>query len=132
MTRADRCVILPWVEYDPRYLEGIEAFNRRDFYAAHDAWESLWLETAQGEEKDFLQGLILCAVALHHYGNRNHGGARSRFRHALTYLEEKPSPFWGLDLGKFLRRMKGSMHRLLTEDDPPALDLKRVPELQVK
>lgn len=117
--------------YDPRYLDGISQFNRRDFYAAHDAWESLWLETT-GEEKDFLQGLILCAVALHHYSNRNFNGARSRFRHALTFLEGKPSPYWGMDLAKFLRRMNGSMHRLLTEEDPPPLDLKRLPSIPLR
>lgn len=116
---------------DPRFLEGIEHFNRRDFYAAHDAWESLWLERFGGE-KHFLQGLILCAVALHHYSRGNFNGARSRFRKALERLEEYPDSYGGVDLKNFIRRMNGAMHRLLESDDPPPLDLKTVPALRRK
>ena len=119
------------MEPDPRFLEGIAHFNRQDFYSAHDAWESLWLERF-GEEKDFLQGLILSAVALHHYGRKNHGGARSRFRLALDKLEKYPASFGGLDLKNFIRRMKGTMHRVLTEKTPLPLDLKTVPLLKLK
>jgi hypothetical protein len=118
------------MEHDPRFLQGVEHFNRRDFYAAHDPWESLWLERF-GEEKDFLQGLILCAVALHHYGRRNFNGARSRFRLALEKLEKYPEAYWGVDLKKFLRRMRGVMHRLLTEENPPDLEADRVPTLRL-
>jgi predicted metal-dependent hydrolase len=117
--------------HDPRFLEGIDHFNRQDFYAAHDAWESLWLERF-GEEKEFLQGLILCAVALHHYGRRNLKGARSRFRLALERLEGYPETFWDVDLGNFIRRMKGAMHRVLTEETPPPLDPKVIPALKLK
>lgn len=117
--------------HDPRFLEGIEHFNKQDFYSAHDAWESLWLERF-GEEKSFLQGLILCAVALHHYGRNNLNGARSRFRLALERFEGYPEEFWDIDLGNFVRRMKGALHRVLTEDAPPPLDLKTVPALKLK
>jgi hypothetical protein len=119
------------MEPDPRFLEGIEHFNRRDFYASHDAWESLWLERF-GEEKDFLQGLILCAVALHHAERRNFRGARSRFRAAVDKLEKYPDRYQGIDLKKFLRRMKGSLYRILTEDAPPDLDPKTVPAIKLK
>jgi hypothetical protein len=117
------------MEHDPRFLEGAGHFNRRDFYAAHDAWESLWLERF-GEEKDFLQGLILCAVALHHYGRGNLRGARSRFRLAVEKLEKYPDRYWDVDLKKFLRRMNGTMHRLLEEENPPELNVKTVPLLR--
>jgi len=117
--------------HDPRFLEGVAHFNRQDFYAAHDAWESLWLERF-GEEKDFLQGLILSAVALHHYGRRNFGGARSRFRLALDKLRKYPASYWDIDLRNFVRRMSGTMHRVLTEKTPPPLDLKTVPALKLK
>lgn len=119
------------MERDPRFLEGIEHFNRGDFYAAHDAWESLWLERF-GEEKDFLQGLILCAVALHHYGRGNHRGARSRFRLAAEALEKYPSPYWGVDLRNFRRRMNGLMHRLLTSEDPPPLEPAKAPRIRFR
>jgi predicted metal-dependent hydrolase len=117
------------MEAEPRFREGLEAFNRGDFYEAHDAWESLWLERF-GEEKNFLQGLILCAVALHHYGRGNLRGARSRYRLAEGMLEPYPDAYWGVDLKRFRRRMKGVMHRVLTEAEPPALDAAKVPKLR--
>jgi predicted metal-dependent hydrolase len=119
------------MEHDPRFLEGIDLFNRREFYQAHDPWESLWLERF-GEEKDFLQGLILSTVALHHYSRGNLRGARSRFRLALEKLERYPAVFWNVDLRNFLRRMKGTMHRLLEEDPPPPLDPKTIPAIKLR
>lgn len=116
--------------FDPRYLEGIAFFNARDFYAAHDAWEALWLERF-GEEKDFLQGLILCAVALLHYQRGNLNGVRSRYRKALDKFEKYPARYWGLDLKKFLRRMSGSLHRALEESDPPPLRESTVPRIKL-
>lgn len=118
------------MDHDPRFIEGLDAFNRKDFYAAHDAWESLWLERF-GEEKNFLQGLILSAVALHHYGRGNLNGARSRFRLALERFEGYPERFWDVDLKNFLRRMKGLMHRVLHEEKPPPLDPGKVPRLKL-
>ncbi len=117
--------------FDPRYLEGIAFFNARDFYAAHDAWESLWLERF-GEEKDFLQGLILCAVALLHYRRGNLNGVRSRYRAALDKFEKYPAVYWGLDLKKFLRRMSGSLHRALEEAAPPPLREATVPRIKLR
>jgi len=31
--------------HDPRYLEGIEHFNKCDFFEAHEVWEELWADT---------------------------------------------------------------------------------------
>lgn len=118
------------MDLDPRFREGVDHFNRRDFYAAHDAWESLWLERF-GEEKDFLQGLILCAVALHHYSRGNFNGGRSRFRLAVERLEKYPDGFWGVSLANFVRRMNGTMHKLLTSAHPPPLAEKTVPRLRL-
>jgi predicted metal-dependent hydrolase len=119
------------MDHDPRFLEGVELFNGRNFYKAHDPWESLWLERF-GEEKDFIQGLILSTVALHHYSRGNLRGARSRFRLSQEKLEKYPDTYWDVDLKNFRRRMNGTMHRLLNDDDPPPLDVKNVPLLKLK
>jgi hypothetical protein len=119
------------MEHDPRFLDGLERFNRKDFYGAHDAWESLWLERF-GEEKAFLQGLILCAVSLHHCERGNFRGARSRFRAALEKLEPYPAKYWDVDLRNFVRRMRGCLHRVLEEENPAAPDPGRVPLIKLK
>jgi uncharacterized protein len=119
------------MDHDPRFLEGVGLFNDRNFYKAHDPWESLWLERF-GEEKDFIQGLILSTVALHHYSRGNLRGARSRFRLALDKLEKYPDIYWDVDLKNFRRRMNGTMHRLLNDPEPPPFDVKTVPLIKLK
>ena len=49
--------------------------------------EELWLEST-GERKEFLQGLIQVAVALHHLRNRNRLGAKRLLTAAMEKLEE--------------------------------------------
>ena len=50
---------------DARFLKGIEEFNRRFFFEAHDLWEEVWVETV-GDHRLFYQGLIQTAVGFYH------------------------------------------------------------------
>jgi uncharacterized protein len=74
-------------DYDPKYLEGIEFFNRCDFFEAHESWEELWQEY-QGPSRKFYQGLIQVAVCLHHFGNGNTRGARKLYHSSIGYLND--------------------------------------------
>src|SRR6476619_5464854 len=78
--------------HDPRYLEGIEHFNKCDFFEAHEVWEELWADT-QGPPRRFYQGLIQVAVCLHHFGNGNIRGAKKLYVGCRGYLEDyRPRP----------------------------------------
>jgi predicted metal-dependent hydrolase len=44
----------------------VASFNARDFYEAHEDWETLWHE-AEGAERRWLQGLIQIAAAFFHF-----------------------------------------------------------------
>jgi len=44
---------------------GRAAFNRGDFFAAHELWETVWRELA-GDDHAVVQGLIQVAAGLHH------------------------------------------------------------------
>ncbi len=70
---------------DPRYLRGIDLFNRRAYFDAHEAWESLWREQ-EGPDRQFLKGLIQVAVCLHHFGRGNLRGAARLGRSGARYL----------------------------------------------
>lgn len=91
--------------YDDRYLAGILFFNRRDFFEAHEAWESIWLECA-GPERRFYQALIQAAVALYHFGNGNHRGAAKLYRTSRGYMEPYGPQYLGLDTVAFWRQME--------------------------
>jgi predicted metal-dependent hydrolase len=50
----------------PASLEqGRAAFNRGEYFRAHELWEAVWLEL-EGAERVPVQGLIQIAAGLHH------------------------------------------------------------------
>jgi predicted metal-dependent hydrolase len=87
--------------YDPLYLEGIEHFNKCDFFESHESWEDLWTEY-RGPSRKFYQGLIQAAVALFHFGNGNIRGAKKLYHSSRAYLEPYRPTHMGIDLEKFL------------------------------
>ena len=68
------------------FQKGIDAFNNRHFYDAHEFWEELWLEYKL-EDADFIQGLIQLSVSYFHYFNGNLKGARSMAKKCLFKFE---------------------------------------------
>jgi len=50
---------------DTRLAPGRAAFNRGEFFAAHELWEDVWRGLA-GDERALAQGLIQIAAGLHH------------------------------------------------------------------
>src|SRR5262245_9923304 len=105
--------------YDPRYLAGVVLFNRRDFFEAHEVWESLWLSPDVGVDRRFVQGLIQAAVGLYHFATGNLRGAKKLYGTARAYMEAYPSPYLGLDHTAFWQSMEHSFAGLLTAGDPP-------------
>lgn len=72
---------------------GVDLFNQRQFWHAHEAWEELWLK-AEGDRKQFLQGLIQLAAAYHHVqrGTSPRGAVRL-FDAALRRLAPFPEGY---------------------------------------
>jgi predicted metal-dependent hydrolase len=93
------------------YREGIELFNRADFFDAHEVLEDVW-RTAPVGEKKFLQGIIQVAVALYHYGNGNSIGARSVLRRAFRNLSRYPEGFGGIHLAGLLHSISDWQHAM--------------------
>lgn len=55
-------------------LQAFGEFNRGDWFQCHETLEDLWIGS-EGEIRDFYQGLIQIAVALHHWRGGNYKGA---------------------------------------------------------
>jgi uncharacterized protein len=104
-------------EYDSRYLTGVEHFNRREFFEAHEVWEDLWHETT-GPDRRYIQGLIQAAVAVYHAGNGNGRGARRLFHSGRRYMTGFGSPHLGLDASAFWAALELALADFLS--DPPA------------
>lgn len=81
------------------FARGVELFNTRYFFEAHEAWEEIWLHTAP-PEKTFLQGLIQVTAAFHHHSRENLRGTKSLLRAGLLKLEDFPPHHRGLNVEK--------------------------------
>jgi uncharacterized protein len=77
--------------------EGLRLYDAGEFFAAHEAWESVWL-LAQEPEKNFLQGLIQVTAAFHHLQRENRLGTARLLRAALGRLERYPACFGGISV----------------------------------
>ena len=75
--------------------EGLRDYDTSRFFEAHEAWESVWLNTPQ-PEKTFLQGLIQVTVAFHHLQRSNSLGATRLLTAALRKLEPHSPEFGGI------------------------------------
>ena len=84
-------------EKDRLYEKGLEAFNSRQFFEAHELWEDVWRETIDPERR-FLQGLIQVAAAFHHYSRENLLGTRKLLQAGLLKLDSFPETHGGLEI----------------------------------
>lgn len=58
----------------PTLLEGIEQFNKGDFFEQHETLELLWRDT-RAPIRGLYHGILQIGVGLHHWRNGNHHGA---------------------------------------------------------
>lgn len=77
--------------------EGLRLYHAGEFFAAHEAWESLWLG-AQEPEKTFLQGLIQVTAAFHHLQRNRPLGTVRLLQAALGRLERYPASFGSISV----------------------------------
>lgn len=64
------CQLLP----SPELLKAVEEFNSGEWFECHETLEDLWVGS-QGELRDFYQGMLMIAVALHHWRDGNYKGS---------------------------------------------------------
>lgn len=79
-----------------RIREGVERFNRLEFWEAHDSWEKVWLE-APVDEARFIQGLIQIAAAYLLVQRGRPRAAVRLFEAGLAKLSEFDESFGGID-----------------------------------
>ncbi len=78
---------------------GLALFNDGWYHAAHDAWESTWLELETGSaDERFLHGLIQFTAAVYHVQEDNPQGAAGLAESAQEYLADLPGTYRGVDL----------------------------------
>lgn len=103
----------------PYLAEGLARYRAREFFEAHEYWESAWLELEE-PEKSFLQALIQITAAFHHLTRGNVIGARSLLRRSFRRLEQCPPTFGGLFLTPLLHEIRAWLTALETGCSRPS------------
>lgn len=86
---------------DQRYFSGIDQFNRKSFFEAHETLEDLWHEYRE-TDRTFLQALIQISAGFYHLDQENLRGARSQLTKGVQKLGVYSPSHAGVDVGKLI------------------------------
>ena len=113
--------------------KGIDLFNNADFFAAHDFFENLWIESEQ-KDRLFFQGMVQVSVGCYHLICGNYKGARSQYKKASEKLVNYHPLYYGINLEKLLLtvdELKIDLKKYFSSEINE-IDLKKIPEIEVK
>lgn len=98
-----------WRENE-EYLFGVDLFNRRYYWEAHEAWEAVWHTCDKSATHGlFIQGLIQISAALLRWHMGTERGARKLHREGRAKLEhavrESPDQYMGIPLAAWAQEV---------------------------
>jgi uncharacterized protein len=105
--------------------EGLHCYNTREYFLAHEHWESVWLKCEE-PEKTFLQALIQITAAFHHLERKNFKGAASLLRGALRRLDSFPAIYGGVEVGAVRESVREWLTMLEREDPSPQIPIPQI------
>jgi predicted metal-dependent hydrolase len=95
--------------------EGLAAYDRGEYFEAHELLEPAWMGTDDLGERAFLQGLIKVAAAFVHATRGNPEGVRKNLAGALERLRTPGATEAGADAGvdvpALIERVEGHLRR---------------------
>ena len=109
--------------------EGLRLYNAGEYFAAHEAWESVWL-AAPEPEKTFLQGVIQVSAAFEHQCRSNPLGTTRLLENALRRLDPCPHDFCGLAVAQLRNDIRERL-QILGADPNPHLQPVRIQPLSL-
>ncbi len=92
--------------------QGIDLFNRRYFFEAHDVWEEIW-QADRGPTRNFFKGLIHLAGGFHHYTNENYRGSAALLTSGVGYLKPYLPGQLGIDLAAILPNVEAQLAKIV-------------------
>jgi uncharacterized protein len=113
-----------------RLRQGIEEFNRGQFFEQHETLELEWLDESD-PVRYLYQGILQIGVGFEHLRRGNANGAGSLWKRGIGYLE----PFRGGCMGVDVDRLIAETERCLTElervgDELEAFDDSLIPRVE--
>lgn len=88
---------------------GLQAFNQRDFFAAHEFFEAAWRETST-QPREFFRALIMLSGGYFRLTQDRPDAALKFFDRALGWIDQYPRPYLGMDT----EDIKNQLRKLIT------------------
>ncbi len=104
---------------------GLEAYERGDWFLAHELLEPAWMGTEDLAERELLQGLIKLAAAFVHGARSNPAGVAKNLRGARDRLVagRAAGSHLGVDVDGLIKRLDD----WLASPGGPAIEIPRMP-----
>jgi hypothetical protein len=113
---------------DLLFFKGIDYFNNKEFYNAHESWEELWIEYPL-KDSLFIQGLIQLSVAFFHITNFNLIGSKNLFNKCLPKLKKFPSNHRNLNVSEIIDCAEKSLFKVTTITKSNQFDWRLTPKM---
>jgi uncharacterized protein len=94
-------------------LQGIEEFNRGEFFECHEYLEEAWMQES-GRVRYLYQGILQVGVGFYHLQNGNWRGATGLLRNGTNRLKEFEPATLGVDVAKLVRESELCLQELET------------------
>ena len=101
-------------------LQGLQRFNQREFYEAHEDFEAAWRQT-HGEEREYYRALLQISGGFFRLSQGNPQGAQKFFQLASGWLARFPNSFLGIDNLAVQNNLNAILHDLERDRHPSAV-----------
>ncbi|MFZ5830746.1 MAG: DUF309 domain-containing protein [Planctomycetota bacterium] len=119
------------MDYDPRFLAGVDSFNRGAYFDSHDRWEELWI--ADGRPGfGFAKALVQAAVAMHHLSRGNFVGTEKLLNSCRQAMAPFAPQHQGMEIEVFLQDLQRAYQQsksagAMSAEYAPKIELKPSP-----
>ena len=112
-------------------IQGIEEFNRGEFFECHEYLEEAWMQET-GRVRYLYQGILQVGVGFYHLQNGNWRGATGLLRNGTTRLNEFEPVTLGVNVTKLVRESERCLHELQTlgRDRIDEFDASTIPKVK--
>jgi uncharacterized protein len=112
-------------------LEGIEEFNRGEFFECHEYLEEAWMQES-GRVRYLYQGILQVGVGFYHLENGNWRGATGLLRNGTIRLKEFEPVTLGVDVAKLVRESERCLQELesLGRERISEFDASQIPKVE--
>ena len=114
---------------DDLYNKGINAFEKHEFYDAHEHWEDLWSDYRL-EDAKFVQALIQLSVGYFHITNNNKNGALGLLNKCIPKFEQYLPSHRGVNVKYILDQVDKSIIEVNNIESMNKFNWKLVPKIK--